>query len=136
MKNDSDYYGNYVPFATLLGVTISAIEGAETESERITFKTDGGDFAMYHEQDCCESVRVIDVCGDISDLIGFPILEAEEVESDAEPEDYTSDEYRDDSFTWTFYKLSTIKGSVTIRWLGESNGYYSESVDLERLVSA
>jgi len=47
------------------------------------------------------------------------------VSSEGEP---AVDPEYDDSFTWTFYKFATIKGSVTLRWYGSSNGYYSESV--------
>jgi hypothetical protein len=66
-------------------------------------------------------------------LIGSPILLAEEaIRFGENPEGVKVPEYQD-SYTWTFYRLSTIKGNVTIRWYGESNGYYSESVSFIRI---
>ena len=84
---------------------------------------------MYHEQDCCEYVRVYDINGDVDDLLNSPITQVEEVTS-SEDEMELNDP---DSFTWTFYKFATIKGYVTIRWLGESNGYYSERVSFKQI---
>lgn len=114
-------------FETLKGKTLKAITVSE-DKERVDFETeDGKTFRLYHSQDCCESVSVEDVCGDLADLIGNPILLAEEVESEKPPEGFKH-EYEPESQTWTFYKLATIKGSATIRWFGSSNGYYSETV--------
>lgn len=124
-------------FSFLKGKTIVKVEGLEKGSDCVIFKTGCGLICkMYHEQDCCESVEIDDVCGDVTDLVGSPILVAEENTSNDNPLDVTNDnpiyneilEYQD-SFTWTFYKLATRKGYVDIRWYGESNGYYSESVD-------
>lgn len=116
-------------FEDLVGMSLKEIKG-EVGDDEIIFITDKNRiFKLHHYQDCCESVTVEDICGDINDLIGSPILVAEEVnnERDINPEGVTIPEYQD-SFTWTFYKLDTSKGGVTIRWYGESNGYYSESV--------
>ena len=62
------------------------------------------------------------------------ILLAEEVTHENENPDVIAEipEYQD-SFTWTFYKLATIKGSIAIRWYGVSNGYYSESVEFVKI---
>jgi hypothetical protein len=88
---------------------------------------------MYHEQDCCESVRVDDISGDLTDLFNEPLLVAEIVSNDEFIQEYEEslterDRYIRESQTWTFYRFATINGYVDIRWLGESNGYYSESV--------
>ena len=86
---------------------------------------------FYHAQDCCEGVRIEDICGDLSNLVGAPLLRAEERTNNDETPDGIVCPATDDSYTWTFYEFATIKGSVTVRWLGESNGYYSESVSLQ-----
>jgi len=117
----------YRDFADLLGKTFIQIANSHKE---IIFYCDNGDkYVLYHEQNCCEHVYVEDIIGDISDLVYTPILFAEETSDDTNPEGIVR-EYQD-SFTWTFYKLATIKGWVDIRWYGESNGYYSESVSLK-----
>jgi hypothetical protein len=90
--------------------------------EEIVFTfSDGSKAKFYHEQDCCESVIIEDVNGDWNDLIGNPLLVADERISHDEPNGYDSD-------TWTFYTFRGIGGSVDVRWHGSSNGYYSESV--------
>lgn len=118
-----------VKFEELTGKTLTNVE---IKGDEVVFTTEAGEaYRLYHSQDCCESVAVEDVCGDLNDLIGSPLVEAEEVTSAENPEGVTKE--HQDSFTWTFYKLRTAKGSVVIRWYGESNGYYSESVDFARV---
>lgn len=111
----------------LLGRVVKEIVGKEGDDELILKTEDGKKFSMWHQQDCCEYVRLEQVDGNLEDLIGYPILQAEESTNndvfDGKPS-YI------DSHTWTFYKLATKKGYVTLRWLGESNGYYGEEVDI------
>lgn len=112
-------------FDTLIGLIITQVVGLHDGSDHVTIKTlCGREFHMYHEQDCCESVSILDICGDPADICNSEILMAEESTNSEDPPMEGSDE----SYLWTFYKLSTIKGSITIRWYGESNGYYSEEV--------
>ena len=120
-------------FNILKGLTITSIDGLEDDSAEVIFTTsEGRRFEMSHSQDCCERVSIEDVCGDVNDLLNSPILLAEKETSDEDPVDVNK-EYHDDLYCWTFYKLSTFKGDVTIRWYGESNGYYSVGVDFKEI---
>lgn len=112
-------------FEEMKGLTLVSAEMNDGK-DIVRFVTDKGRvFEQYHNQDCCESVSVEDITGSLSDLIGSPLLVAEERISEG-GSDY-------ESSTWTFYEMATIKGSVTIRWLGTSNGYYSEAVYLREV---
>ena len=115
-------------FSELIGKTLSLIIPSDTNIKFIC--DDENIYDMYHEQDCCESVVVEDIAGDLSDLINSPILRAEESTSNENPEGVIKENY--ESFTWKFYNIATIKGHVTLRWYGSSNGYYSESVSIHK----
>lgn len=121
-------YGDEI--SELVGKTMASVErSAGSGDDEIVFTTtDGQRYRLFHWQDCCESVGIEDVVGDLDDLIGSPILMAEEASNSS---DEPKEEWHD-SYTWTFYKLATVKGYVTIRWYGTSNGYYSESVSFEK----
>jgi hypothetical protein len=136
------------PFATLAGLTIVSMDSGirttwdeqtratvlrplkfpKTGDVEIRFHTACGRvFRMYHEQDCCESVVLEEIIGDLRDLLDTPIVVASMDEGE-----YKSDETGDDQ--WTFYTLRTHKGTVTLRWHGSSNGFYSTSVDFDEVI--
>lgn len=104
----------------------------QVEDEELHFIFANGKTAIfYHEQDCCESVYIESVVGDLDNLIGSPLILAEEVTDHVDRRDKEEDFYYEESCTYTFYKFATIKEYVDVTWCGESNGYYSESVDLK-----
>ena len=124
------YYPKQIEVEWLTGKTFQSVVQVD---KRILFNdTDGIVYFMEHDQECCEDVWIDDVCGDLQDLVGTPILLAEEVSNREPPDGWApgKDMWRNDSETWTFFKFSTIKGSVTIRWYGTSNGYYGESASV------
>lgn len=118
---------SYKEYDELQGRTFEKVEQTEESLKFLNCSRTGKSFEFYHEQDCCEVVRIEDVSGDIKDLENSRIYMAEEVVRRSKEEDYFG------CGTWTFYKFGTSKGYVTIRWLGESNGYYSESVHFREI---
>lgn len=112
----------------LLGQTLAR---CFRDGDTVEFHTAGGErFSLEHRQECCESVELVDVAGDLDDLVGSPLLMAEEASNSDDPPLYGPSP---DSHTWTYYRFATARGYVTLRWFGSSNGYYSESVDFRRL---
>ena len=108
---------------------ILKIEGLEVDSEQVIIYFEKGEIKIYHEQDCCESVYLEDICGNVK-LENQKFYEIVEKQCDlgAKDGDY------DDSYTWTFYTMITSKGYLDLRFYGTSNGYYSESVDIEATI--
>lgn len=110
----------------LEGEVISTVEGAEEGWETIITTESGKAIKIYHEQDCCEHVEIED--SEVDDIVGGYCHFAGFVKGKTPPQEISA--WTADSQTWSFLKIDTSKGSIWQRWLGESNGYYSESVDI------
>lgn len=110
-------------FECLLGQTIKkVIEDGYT----VEFATTNSKYLMTHEQCSSEEVWLEDVTGDWDDVIGCPITLAEEVSGEFPLEN-------SEDLEWTFYKLGTSKGSVTLRWGCYTDTYYSTDVSLLKI---
>ncbi len=118
------YYDRHVDVAEMLGQTFTRVW---SDGDSVTFQNDKVKYVLYHQEDCCESVIVEDIIGDLEDLEKWPLLIARE-DHNADGPELTNEE----SYTWTFYNFATFKGYVTIRFLGTSNGYYSEDVQCRK----
>ena len=117
-------------FEGLIGKTLTAIKIDDKYVAWILFVVSEDEKYLLHndEADCNDvQVTIDDINGDINDLVGSPLTMAESVSNEA------FEKTQDAEGTWTFYRFATIKGYVDIRWFGTSNGYYSETVTLERL---
>ena len=117
-------------FEELIGKTLTAIKVDDKYAAWILFVISEDEKYLLHndEADCNDvQVTIDDINGDINDLVGSPLTMAESVSNEA------FEKTQDAEGTWTFYRFATVKGYVDIRWFGTSNGYYSETVTLERL---
>lgn len=120
----------YNDISMFLGKTLIGVEGQAQDAEVTFVFEDGTRAKMYHEQDCCESVYLAEIIGDPDDLLYEPLVLAEDVSNEAQ---YDGGDTAYGTCTWTFYRLGTRNATVTFRWYGSSNGYYSERVDLTSL---
>jgi hypothetical protein len=102
----------------ILGKIITKITNKDDEIH--FYCSTGAVYVMNYSQSCCESVQIENIEGDLANLIGNPVLIAEEISSQDFP---------------PIFKFATIKGYVDIRWYGKSNGNYSEMVDFTELTN-
>lgn len=128
-------YDDEVQFSDMLGKTFEKVYQQDSgigDSDALVFQvSDDERYAMLYQQECCARCSIEDICGSLDDLIGTPIVRAEENSNEEkEPESFS---HSDNSHTWTFYRIGTNKGTVVIRWYGSSNGYYSETPCFERI---
>jgi hypothetical protein len=116
----------YANIRDLIGRTITEANQGENyfNGDIIQFACeDGSRWEMYHQQDCCEDVHIEDIAGaELADLVGETVLDAYESSNGGELE-------YDECEEWTFYTIRTMNHTLTIRWYGTSNGYYSMSAE-------
>ncbi len=119
-------------FEDLLGKVLVGIENIN--NCQLIYTLDSGErYFSYNYDEEFSDIQIEDIDGDLNDLLNSPILIAEEVHSKENLKDCNDGDMDRCSSTWTFYKLATIKGYVTIRWYGTSNGYYAETVSFGKL---
>lgn len=116
----------YSKIENLQGLRVSEIDDLG-DSVLITTEC-GRQFLITHNQQCCENVFQESVDGKWESLIGKVIVHVSQSESPGDDDDGLLL-----SQTNTTIILAVDDSTVISRWVGTSNGYYSERVDILEL---
>ena len=120
-------------YSEFSGKTIQEIRGCKKHSDEVTIIfTDGSCLKFYHQQDCCESVLLEDYDITPEWLINSKIISVEERISRSGEGIKPLNNWAE-SYTWSFYVIKTSSSTMWMRWYGASNGWYSETVDIDYL---
>lgn len=119
-----------IDISNLIGTTLLGYHIFDDDDEKlIMFYDDFYNYTFYHDQDCCENVflegenKLLE--SEIKAILNSPIVLAE-----ARTDTSNSERGNEYSETFTFYTLRTHNDTLTLRFVGRSNGYYSERVDI------
>lgn len=104
----------------LLGLEVVNTVHEDDYSVRFNL-SDGRCILMKHDQDCCEDVRLVECDIDLLSVKGLiKKFEKTTVEVDG----------ADSCCLATFYNITIGNDTFNMRWLGESNGFYSVGVSV------
>lgn len=108
-------------FESMTRETIKRVVYLEGDDDKLVFVTNSGIYTMFHNTNCCESVKLTDFdLEELENLVGESLIM-----SSCETQYEETDDY---SKLYTFYKLGNTKGYSTIRWTGTTDSCYSISV--------
>jgi hypothetical protein len=123
-------------FSVLIGKTISSITAGEDSdgNDTLTFVcSDSTQYLMSHSQENGEEFEY-NLGGSISDATDSEVLTARRVEypqCTVPPGESSDDDV--EFFTWTIFKLYTVKGTCDIKWLGTSTSAFTNRIDFEEI---
>ena len=113
----------------LSGKTFVSIKACD--DELVLMDTNNVEYKLQHYYDCCETMSCPKVEGAVADILNKTIVLAED-DYPADPDWYK--DYADESHTWSRFALGTADGSKVTWWfLGQSNGYYGETMTLSKV---
>jgi hypothetical protein len=97
--------------ASLTGSRI--LPGSRIASNFLYLELEEGTLELGHHRQCCESVELLDVCGDVADLAGAVIGEIA---------------CREDTYRNAWYEVATTKGDLTLRWGSTTSQTYGVNI--------
>lgn len=117
-------------FDFIIGKTIKSFNLNDNKTELIFISEDDKIYKMfYHNMGNSECV-LEDIVGDLNDLVGMPILKAYKTIENGKSK---INKFFNDWELWTFYNFSTIKGTITLKWVDIDDYYYSVEVQFEEI---